>query len=292
MTYHDAHRSFPCGLIRAIQYGSGYDCASAGSWHISIFPFIEMMAQYSQYSEAVYYYYNVDPYNNFAVLSPRYNAFTCPSDIKSVFNWSFAYGGVFEKHNYLGCNGNTGIYHGGGPIMTGWVKEIPEGSGFVRHRGALFRTSPYPGSADLYPLGDGDGVGAWGLYNSISSVQDGTSNTVGVSESIQDPDGSGIRGLIWFCSNSTFSAFRQPNTNEPDNVYNGLTGDSIRHPGTDELNVGTRQTAIVISARSNHTGGVNAGLIDGSVQFISNTVNIQTWRAYSTTQGGESASAL
>ena len=41
-------------------------------------------------------------------------------------------------------------------------------------------------------------------------------------------------------------------------------------------------------ARSNHPGGVDILLCDGSVQFIGDSVDIATWRALSTKSGGES----
>jgi prepilin-type processing-associated H-X9-DG protein len=49
----------------------------------------------------------------------------------------------------------------------------------------------------------------------------------------------------------------------------------------------TSTTPEVNFARSRHPGGVNAALIDGSVRFFKNTVALQTWRALSTTRGGE-----
>jgi prepilin-type processing-associated H-X9-DG protein len=36
------------------------------------------------------------------------------------------------------------------------------------------------------------------------------------------------------------------------------------------------QPAIIIAATSNHTGGVNVGLVDGSVQFASDTIQCRT----------------
>ena len=42
-----------------------------------------------------------------------------------------------------------------------------------------------------------------------------------------------------------------------------------------------------ISARSNHPGGVNAGLCDGSVRFVSETVDLDTWQALGSRDGGE-----
>ena len=41
------------------------------------------------------------------------------------------------------------------------------------------------------------------------------------------------------------------------------------------------------TARSKHPGGVHASLSDGSVRFFSNTINLATWRALSTSKGGE-----
>nr|WP_246119944.1 DUF1559 domain-containing protein [Blastopirellula retiformator] len=36
-----------------------------------------------------------------------------------------------------------------------------------------------------------------------------------------------------------------------------------------------------------HPGGVNAGNVDGSVSFVPETIDICTWRAMTSTQGGE-----
>ena len=40
-------------------------------------------------------------------------------------------------------------------------------------------------------------------------------------------------------------------------------------------------------ARSRHSGGVNVGLCDGSVRFVSETVDVETWRALGSRNGGE-----
>ena len=42
--------------------------------------------------------------------------------------------------------------------------------------------------------------------------------------------------------------------------------------------------------RSQHTGGANFAVADGSVQFVSHTINLSVYRALATVQGGEAAS--
>ena len=47
----------------------------------------------------------------------------------------------------------------------------------------------------------------------------------------------------------------------------------------------------MMTARSKHTGGLNAVSCDGHVNFISNNIDINTWRALSTSLGGEVVTA-
>jgi prepilin-type processing-associated H-X9-DG protein len=45
--------------------------------------------------------------------------------------------------------------------------------------------------------------------------------------------------------------------------------------------------SITSAARSRHPGSVNVGMGDGSVRSVKNSISLATWRALSTTQGGE-----
>jgi len=45
-----------------------------------------------------------------------------------------------------------------------------------------------------------------------------------------------------------------------------------------------------MAASSMHPGGVNLGLLDGSVQFISDSIDFRVWHAYGSIAGGETAS--
>ncbi|MBN2296010.1 MAG: DUF1559 domain-containing protein [Pirellulales bacterium] len=79
----------------------------------------------------------------------------------------------------------------------------------------------------------------------------------------------GIRGGAWIWGRepiTTFSAYMPPNTSVPDMHAKG-TG--------------------FFSARSSHPGGVNILYADGSVHFVDDTIELNTWRALGTRNGNE-----
>ncbi len=47
----------------------------------------------------------------------------------------------------------------------------------------------------------------------------------------------------------------------------------------------------MIGASSYHPGGVNVGMVDGSVRFVKDSVSLATWGALATKAGGEVISA-
>jgi prepilin-type processing-associated H-X9-DG protein len=47
----------------------------------------------------------------------------------------------------------------------------------------------------------------------------------------------------------------------------------------------------MITASSNHSGGVNVGFLDGFVKFVKDSINQNTWWAIATKDGGEVISA-
>jgi len=91
---------------------------------------------------------------------------------------------------------------------------------------------------------------------------------------------SSIAGLSWIKAYPSYSAinaythFGPPNslTCAVDNAYWG--GPSAAVP-----------------PNSNHSGGVNVGMADGSVKFIKDSVNLQAWWATGTRAGGEAVSS-
>jgi hypothetical protein len=116
----------------------------------------------------------------------------------------------------------------------------------------------------------------------LTDFQDGTSNTMMASETVQGV-GSDLRGFTWWAPGAQFTSVLPPNTSSPDIVTQSCNNQPARNLPC--VNNGGAWN--IQAARSRHTGGVSAGMGDGSVRFVPNSIDINVWRAMSTTQGGE-----
>ena len=57
--------------------------------------------------------------------------------------------------------------------------------------------------------------------------------------------------------------------------------------GAGALNVRMNYKGTAKTASSRHPGGVQVALVDGSVRFVANTIDINTWWALGSRNGGE-----
>jgi prepilin-type processing-associated H-X9-DG protein len=280
--YHDIHQSFPLGAKASI----------LGTWALFTLPFIEQTALYSSYNfNRAYNNNTVDAgftKGNLDLLSNlRIPTYSCPTDAdrKSTY-------GSYMHHNMVVSVGESGTYFFDNPGTgtnnkgRGWA---PYGDVTIDN-GAMFWGGCRVGSGTSWSEGY--------KWVSLAAVSDGLSNTVAVSETVQGArhptaHGAGtvdIRGLIWWGDGSVFHAYRTPNTRTPDNTLftapttfkDGGTLHSPRHPI-----IALTNDIFVQSARSHHSGGVNAALADGAVRLFSDTINVNVWRAMATTRGGE-----
>jgi type II secretory pathway pseudopilin PulG len=169
-------------------------------------------------------------------------------------------------------------------------------------------------------------------YRNMSACTDGTSNTIAASEAVGDNAASfKIKGGIAFVSGiyngttavpqacvtsalsatdtkllaSSTSTWRALIFTDGRTSTNGFT--TILPPNSASCQYAAAPGWGIFNPSSNHTGGVNGGYVDGSVHFISNTINCGdaslpqkeagssnygVWGAIGTPDGGESVSAL
>jgi prepilin-type processing-associated H-X9-DG protein len=70
-------------------------------------------------------------------------------------------------------------------------------------------------------------------------------------------------------------------------LYNHVaTPNSVSCAGTPFPGTMTNM-AMQVSPSSRHPGGVNATMVDGSVRFVTSTLDLAVWRAVGTRGGGE-----
>jgi len=123
----------------------------------------------------------------------------------------------------------------------------------------------------------------------LRDFDDGTSNTMVISEYLTGAGGEGVvkdwRG--WYYTRRAGSQFlyatNTPNSSAGDNLlsweYGGCTATNGSDLPLQNLPcVGGGEAANFASPRSRHTGGVHILLGDGGVRFISNNINLDTWR--------------
>jgi prepilin-type N-terminal cleavage/methylation domain-containing protein/prepilin-type processing-associated H-X9-DG protein len=221
-----------------------------GTWVIVIMPYIEQENAFRLYQNWGGTDATGPRYGaapNTNVTGRRYKTLSCPSDSENVPI------GAMPNHNYAVNTGTGGTY-----------RTIPTGApaGFVPQAGMF------------------DG-GAASRRVKLTDVTDGLTNTLMVGEVIQG-SGSDLRGFIWWGDAAGFSTFAPPNTSTPDQIY--TAGYCNNQPARNLPCTGAG--GAVFYSRSRHTGGVNTCLGDGSVRFVSQTINPTTWQLLGSASDG------
>lgn len=262
--YHDAHRTLPVGA---------WGCCW-GTWQVSVLPFMEQRALGDMYVWSV----ELQRYGgtqNLPVTRTRLSTFTCPSDTP----WSGTTFSGITSHNYVANFGNTGYLVPTDAISTNTPRTVRDDMFGLRYGGAPFERTGHNWSS----FQGAKVVRAFGF----GSITDGTSNTLMLSETLQGPESGStrdLRGFTWFGNGATFMTYLTPNSSQPD-VLAG-SGQCISSPVM-PCTISTSARPITFAARSRHTGGVQATMVDGSVTFYSQNIDWQTWQSLGTSQGGE-----
>ena len=139
---------------------------------------------------------------------------------------------------------------------------------------------------------DGGGLKLNGMFfcfsrTSIRDATDGTSNTLLVGEILLakdiDPSGHDVRGRYYntFSGNNFFSSNLPPNTTVGDRT----DVSNFCNPGPKRPCATSGE--YVLYSRSEHTGGAQIVLVDGSVRFFSENIDKTTFQSLGSRAGGE-----
>ncbi len=321
--YHDVYKTFPVGCF-GYEWGTWMtelmpfleQGAAAASWDASVMYCED--AGLPAYGDPLHYFAATGDVpgmlavatgtylaaSNRPISCVRKDVLSCPSGAQNVLQLSPAVPVQVMKTSYL-CNvGNT-------TFRTAWHAR----GYFVDDGGCIYKTLTYLGLSVTYGgapffMGGCDGPGGGDCPDTttvydppafgVRDITDGTSNTLLLSEGIQsnckdfadvsptDPY-IDLRGLGYWYGGTAFTTFLTPNSTYPDVMEVSSSGvycetdKNPRHPciGSDASN------PIMVAPRSDHPGGVNAAICDGSVRFVSDNIAFDTWQAMGTSRGGE-----
>jgi prepilin-type processing-associated H-X9-DG protein len=202
--------------------------------------------------------------------------FLCPSDGPPVSTWP---GG----NNYM-CNQQT------------WACDLSEN---------------YPST--IAPAEVPQGILYYNSSTKVASVTDGLSNTAYFSEKIRgtgtpNPKTDMLVFTNQTSADTTYTACQTLNTlTAPPltsregmswvmgemccTLYNHVAPPNANTCAAPNYPGNMANMAMQVPPSSNHPGGVNVMMGDGSCRFMKNTVNLQAWRALGTRNGGETLSS-
>ena len=261
-TYHDTMKVLPAGID-----------SQSMSTHAYLLPFME----YDTVRKTIDFSVKWNHVNNTVARGTKVPIFNCPSDRVDLLMKGLA------GTNYRACQG-SGILFGGTPS-----------------------TNP---SAQDYGVPAPNGVFFNGSWTSLGMIIDGTSQTAAFSEHIRGDGDQTVANERM----DTFKPGTQPHT--PDEAMRdciAVAWQNIARQGYSDVgfpwlegyhstslyyhvNVPNSRSCmypsnrIMTSANSAHPGGVNMMLCDGSVRFIGNTINLETWRRLGSKDGNEAIS--
>jgi prepilin-type processing-associated H-X9-DG protein len=211
-------------------------------------------------------------YANTTGIMSIVSAFLCPSD--PVQDRIVA---DYGPTNYAACAGSGMINGGSFTVTTGL--PFPDGA-FYNGSGVQFGQirdglSSTVGFSEIVK-GNGLRTDAPTAPDKVLYFAFGNPGSAGLTDAFCSglTTWNGERGRQWshgsFSGGATYNHFAVPNSKTVDCIYD---------------------TASRSSARSYHPGGVNTAFMDGHVQFIKNTIDVNAWHALATISGGEVLSA-
>ncbi len=286
--HHDSLGTFPPG---GMQTGAnGTNCYT--NWAVEILPYLEQASLYARYDQKVL---NEHP-NNLFVTQQRVKTYECPADTLAGVLDTPASGP--KAGGSAGARGDDKWMHGSYRAVSGRAYKgsqtyprgfwdtyetaywAPDGTlPLHSYKGVLHATNGAYGG-----IPEQAGATGMGRPERMTSVTDGTSNTLLVGENtfFDNP----TRSTYWAYS---YASYNQSSIwTESRTLNNSYWGCALAVGGTPPFGILANSDQVCKRAfGSNHTSGQNFGLADGSVRFVTKTVDTTMLAFMATMSGGE-----
>ncbi len=276
--YHDTFRTFPINYSMS-PTGAGGSGGNSGdgnsrqcSWLGMILPQIEQTALYNTIDWRIGLKIGGAPSPNVAIAQRVLPAFQCPSDGSGnngrygnrewLGRWPVATFGEYGGTNYKGCVGSDWNWGTFANPMGGTPNGLDGGNGmFVRDEN-IRAANP----KDI---------------RKMSSVTDGLSNTYAIGEALPEL----CSHTFWYGMNASLATTAVP-------VNNYLKVYRATNPRANYFGNGANFAPVWdwnnnYSYASQHTGGGQFTMGDGSVRFVSENIDLVVYRATGTMNVGE-----
>jgi prepilin-type N-terminal cleavage/methylation domain-containing protein/prepilin-type processing-associated H-X9-DG protein len=271
--YHDTLGSFPPSAYYDFNPVLKGGLPIAHGWGVFLLPFLEQDNLYKQYNLAQPF---ITPGNQ-AVISTTVKVMVCPSaphpsptyqDKTSFAGQSFPFTAAVADYAPL-----SGI-NGGAAVLLNSLGANPPYTSIDNVLGAVYPAFLGP-AALLAPFGIQPSTG----QRRIVEIRDGTSNTLVLAEDAGRPQRWQLGQLITSKS-SDGAGWGDPNAEYGLDGTNPADGSTM--PGLCAINCNNDNEVYAF-----HPGGANILFADGSVHFVQANINIVTFGALITANGGE-----
>ena len=288
--YHSAVGSFPMGsLIAYPDPPPAGALTSWGTWSAQslMLPYLEQTPLYNSINFDWTSWYDTGAAINSTAWNLNIQSFYCPSDGQT---------GKFNNNNYFGSIGTTTDFSNGGPSGTG------SSTGIFAHLLTFSIADVTDGTSNTIAFSEG-------LVGTVPSVQarwrDDLSTAAGQKAYLYDANSNIPLVMTDLQSCSTWwtqktnlptvansHGFRWGVGDPGDSLFQTLVPpNSTTYPWADcRMDCGPTCGAVFTgyhNATSNHPGGVNVTMSDGSVRFVKASIGMQTWWALGTKANGE-----
>ena len=265
INYESVHKTYCCGSYGYIDNEVRPEAWMRRSWYYHILPYIEQKALYDIYDE--HYHFPESnggrgsfDYTNLPAKTTIVSTLMCPDDQNNpkVHNGSTAQNQQGFHGNYVGNGGNN--YFNVDANGT-WKEEL-----------CTQLNGIFPPLFGVKPAFVTDGMSNTLMFSEIRLVPDGAMGS----------GGEDIRGRLINArhTGALFSTLYAPNTTEPERHHYCIS--TVYAPCTN-----TNQKNLV-SARSYHSGdGVCSSMCDGSVTFITSSIDLEAYHAMGSRNGME-----
>ncbi len=306
--YHSANDCFPMGSSLAMQRDAPTVPATWNNWsaHAMMLNYMEQSPIYNAINFNLESCNNENNHPNSTGWNAKINTFLCPSDPnagRSNFNsYSASIGITTNAGGDTPPQGNRNAY-----------VTCPT-SGVFGFKLAYSLRDINDGSSNTIAFAEGlagGSVAAQGPGAMVMNAGLNTSNTAMFLSAYQDTPSNNAQGLPGINTTSNLQACNKAyvpaNISTLKNHYWSIAGigatlmNTIVAPNDNnykwaacrtDCNAGCDGASGDFSnAQSQHPGGVNVLMSDGSVKFLKNTVSVQTYWALGTRSGGEVTSA-